>query len=167
MYTHCTHVALSHANTSSEALLPVDAWNNKTGPRFRSAELPERKDSKQLYKSKYRASNGLSYQNFGLHVYTIEPHGYLRLKLLGMMARRSFGSLFVWLHKTKSSHTLLAGSNLRNGKPVEEQESSVPQRVHLDCQYGIRAQKSYHIWLLVPNSILAVYLDPLGSAAVY
>ena len=30
------------------------------------------------------------------------------------------------------------------------------QRVHLDCQYGIRAQKPYRVWYLGPNSIVAM-----------
>ena len=39
----------------------------------------------------------------------------------------------------------------------------IPQRVHLDCQYGIRTQKPYMVWFLGPDSILAVEMDPLGS----
>ena len=31
---------------------------------------------------------------------------------------------------------------------VEEPiQCNMPQRVYLDCQYGIRAQKPYHIWV--------------------
>ena len=46
---------------------------------------------------------------------------------------------------------------------VLDQDKPTAQRVHLDCQYGIRGQEPCHIWLLGPNSILAVLLDPLGQ----
>ena len=38
--------------------------------------------------------------------------------------------------------------------------------VHLDCQYGLRAQKPYHTWVLGTNSIMALYLDVESFCAV-
>ena len=42
-------------------------------------------------------------------------------------------------------------------------EFSAMERVRLDCQYGTRAQKPYHIGFFGPNFILAVYWDRLSN----
>ena len=39
---------------------------------------------------------------------------------------------------------------------------STAPRVQLECYYGIRSHKPYHMWSLSPNSIIALSLDPLG-----
>ena len=44
--------------------------------------------------------------------------------------------------------------------------TKLAQRVHVHCQFGIRYRKTERpsvLWFWGPNSIMVVYMDPLGS----
>ena len=60
----------------------------------------------------------------------------------------------------KASGDFFSPGCLQPAAPLHN--TRLTRRVHLDCQYGVGDQKPYHIWFLGPNSIMALYLDPLG-----